>query len=110
MLNKINFYQFDNLINNRVPFLFINLSTDLSDWYTSINKTHLNTYQIITQENEVLSILSEKNTPKDYAIVLLCQDGLKSLAMFEKLQKLSYTNVYVVDGGYRQMMTERSQV
>lgn len=110
MLNKINFYQFDNLINNRVPFVFFNLAVDLSDWYTSVSKSHLITHQIqLKNTGEALSILETKKTPKDYAIVLLCSDGVESTTLFEILQNSAYTNVYVIDGGYQQLMTERSQ-
>lgn len=110
MTNKINFYQFDNLINNRVPFIFFNMSESLLGWYSSINKMHLETYQIITDQNHILSILIEKKSPKDYAIVLLCLDSSISLKLAQELEKLAYTNVYVIDGGYQQMVTERSQI
>lgn len=107
MLNKISFYQLDNLIKNRVPFLFFNMSKSILDWYTSINKTHLENYQILTTEAQVISILIEKKVSKDYAIVLLCNDGTISLKIEKELQKLTYTNVYVIDGGYQQIVTER---
>lgn len=110
MLNKINFYQFDNLINNRVPFVFLNLHADISGWYTSIHKTHLLGQQVLIQEDGILSHLNQSKAAKDMAIVLMCFDGSKSLQWYEKLQKLSYTNVYVVDGGHQQMVTERSEV
>lgn len=107
MLNKISFYQLDNLIKNRVPFLFFNMSESISDWYTSINKTHLESYQILTTEALVTSILAEKKAPKDYAIVLMCSDGTISMKVEKKLHELAYTNVYVIDGGYQQIVTER---
>ncbi len=70
---------------------------------------HLETYQILTTENQIISILSEKNAAKDYAIVLLCNDGTVSLKMTQQLEKLAYTNVYLIDGGYQQIVTEREQ-
>jgi hypothetical protein len=30
--------------------------------------------------------------------------------LYKELEKMAYTNVYVVDGGYQQMVTERSEV
>jgi len=110
MPNKINFYQLDNLINNRVPFLFFNMSESLVGWYSSVSKLHLQTYEIMTIESQIISVLSAKNAPKDHAIVLLCTDGSASLKLTLSLEKLAYTNVYVIDGGYQQMMTERNQI
>lgn len=107
MQNKINLYQLDNLISNRVPFLFFNMSESLLSWYTSVSKMHLQTYEILTKKEQVISILSEKKPAKDHAIVLLCYDGTDSLHLTVELEKLAYTNVYVVDGGYQQMVTER---
>ena len=68
---------------------------------------HLETYQILTADTEIFAILTEKKPPKDYAIVLLCKDGISSLKIEKELAKLAYTNVYVIDGGYQQMVTER---
>lgn len=110
MLNKISFYQLDNLINNRVPFLFLNMSESIIGWYTSVSKMHLNTYEILTSPEQVLPVLAEKKAPKDYAIVLLCKDGSDSLKLYTELEKQNYTNVYVIDGGYQQMVTERDQI
>ena len=107
MLNKIGFYQLDNLINNRVPFLFFNMSESILGWYSSVNKMHLESYEILTTESEIIALLTEKKAPKDYAIVLLCPDGRISLKLNTELEKLGYTNVYVIDGGYAQLVTER---
>ena len=110
MLNKINFFQLDNLINNRVPFLFFNMSENLSSWYTSINKLHVENHQILTTLEQIIPILTEKKIPKDQAIVLLCHDGSQSLQIFQNLEKMAYTNVYVIDGGYQQIVTERQLI
>ena len=110
MLNKIGYYQLDNLINNRVPFLFFNMAESLIPWYSSLNKRHLETYEVVTAENEALSILEAKSVSLDQAIVVLCQDGKASLRVYNQLIKKSYTNVYVVDGGYQQIVTEREQI
>lgn len=107
MPNKLGFYQLDNLISNRVPFLFFNMSESILSWYTSVSKMHLETYQILTTSDCIIAIITEKKAPKDYAIVLLCNDGLVSLKVNTDLEKLGYTNVYVIDGGYQQLVTER---
>lgn len=108
-LNRINFFQFDNLVKNRVPFCLINLGPSLIDWYSSIYKTHLETYEVSTQPETALAEVSQKNLPLDHAILVVCENGDQSLKLLNELEKKGYTNVYVVNGGYQQMMTERDQ-
>lgn len=71
---------------------------------------HLESYEILISSNDVLTHLVQKNAPKDVAIVLLCNDGSESLKISEELKKMTYTNVYVINGGYQQMVTERNQI
>ena len=110
MLNKIGFFQLDNLISNRVPFMFYNMSSSLADWYNSVNRLHVQNYEKLVKESDVINDLTQNKVPKDYAIVLLCPDGHTSLKLYAELEKLAYTNVYVVNGGYQHIVTERSQI
>lgn len=110
LLNKIGYFQLDNLINNRVPFAFYNMGPSILEWYGSVSRLHLENYQRLLSADEVLADLTARKVPKDFAIVLLCEDGKQSMQLFSELQKESYTNVYVIDGGYQQMVTDRSQL
>lgn len=107
MLNRISFYQFDNLVRNRIPFMFINMNSDVSTWYDSIYKLHIQTNQVLTSLPEIPSVLDSKKIPKDFAILLLCQNGRESEKAATDLQKKGYTNVYLIDGGAQQMMTDK---
>ena len=109
MLSKIGFFQLDNLIQNRIPFMLINMGPSIANWYTSIYQRHAENCENLTNVDQAAADLELKKIPKEFAIVLCCDDGKKSMALFEELAKKAYTNVYVVDGGYQQMMTERSQ-
>jgi rhodanese-related sulfurtransferase len=110
MLNLINFFQFDNLVRNRVPFLFINLHESLVPLFTLLEKMHIQTYERLLTPAEVLLHIEENKIPLDYAIVLICQDGKTSQELCANLEKKSYTNVYVVNGGYQQLVTESKEV
>lgn len=107
-LNKIGFYQLNNLIENRVPFVFLNLATDISSWYTSIQKLHVEAWQVLLQENQIQQELDNRRIPKDFAILLLCHDGKQSERVAQDLAAKGYTNVYLIDGGHQQMVTDRS--
>lgn len=106
-LNKIGFYQLNSLIENRVPFAFFNLATDIQSWYSSIQKLHVEAWQILLTEDQVQNELESRKLPKDFAIVFLCPDGQQSSRIAEDLQAKGYTNVYLIDGGYQQMVTDR---
>lgn len=108
MLNKIGFFQLDNLIQGRVPFLFINLGPDIFSWYASLSRQHLEKSLFATIEDQILPNLLAQNIAEHTAIVLLCTDGVRSSKISIDLEKKGYTNVYVIDGGYQQLMTERS--
>ncbi|MBC7421674.1 MAG: rhodanese-like domain-containing protein [Bdellovibrio sp.] len=87
--------------------MLINMGPSLAGWYSSVNKMHVENYEILTNPVSAIVDLEAKKIPKDFAIVVTCDDGKKSEALFIELQKKAYTNVYLVDGGYQQMMTER---
>lgn len=107
-MNKIGFYQFNNLIRNRIPFLLINLGQEISSWYESIFKMHLEAQQRRIDGSEIDSLLQTEKTPKDFPILLLCQNGRTSTQVADKLKNQGYTNVYLIDGGIQQMMTDRT--
>lgn len=109
MLNNIGYFQLDNLIQARVPFMLINMGPSLSGWYTSVNKMHVENYEILTNQTAAIIDLEAKKLPKDFAIVVLCEDAKKSAIVYAQLAEKAYTNVYLVDGGYQQMMTERAK-
>ncbi len=106
-MNKIGFYQFDNLIRNRIPFLLINLGQDISSWYESIFKQHLETQQRRIDSSEIDDLVKTEKIPKEFPILLLCQNGKASIKSYESLQKSGYSNVYLIDGGIQQMMTDK---
>lgn len=109
--NKIGYYQLNNLIENRVPFIFFNLGEDLAPWFTLMAKMHVENWQVRIDpsqaDSQIQADLTERNIPKDFAIVVLCPNGKQSAEITEDLEKKGYTNVYLIDGGYRQMMTDK---
>ncbi len=106
MINKIGHFQLDNLIKNRIPFLLLNMTVDISNSYLSIYKDLVIKNQTLIKVDEILKYVEVNSVPFDAAVILLCGNGEDSLVQHKKLEKLGYTNVYVIDGGYQQMMTE----
>ena len=90
--------------------MFLNLSHDVSNWYNSIYKLHIETYQVCLKEADIEQELKTRQIPLDFAILVLCDDGQKSEKIAQNLHKKGYTNVYMINGGYQQMMTERKNI
>lgn len=109
MINKIGFFQLENLVHNRVPFLLLNLGPSLVPLYTSIYKLHIENHEILADESQAIKVLEDMKIPLDAALVLICEDGQKSSRILVQLEKKAYTNVFLMDGGYQQLMTERSK-
>lgn len=108
-MNKIGFFQFDNLVQNRVPFVLLNLGPSLASLYISVYKMHIENHEISTDENQAIKVLEEMKVPLDAAIVLICEDGIKSSRLLIQLETKGYSNVFLMDGGHQQLMTERSK-
>ena len=109
MLNKIGFFQLDNLTQGRIPFLFINLGPEIMTWYSPHSRQHLEKSLFAIIEDQIIPNLTAQAIADHTAIVLLCADGERSSKIAIDLEKRGYTNVYVIDGGYQQLVTERQQ-
>ena len=107
-INNIGFFQLDNLIKNRIPFLLLNMGPSISDWYMSLYKEHITKNQILGTRQDLMLLLESKKLSADAALILLCNNGLTSLEIHSELEQKGYTNVYVIHGGYQQLMTEHS--
>ncbi len=106
--NAIGYYQFNNLVENRVPFLFLNFSEDISQWYTSIYKLHIETYQVLLNEDQLMKELTERQIPLEFALLLLCPNGELSERLARQLEIKGYSNVYIIQGGLEKMKLDKS--
>lgn len=107
-VNEIGFYQFDNLIQNRVPFVLVNLGVDLSSWYKSLYALHLENHSIKTTAEQAVALVREKNLPAHHAIVVLDQQGEISTSVAQQLESAGFINVFVVKEGVLGMQKERA--
>ena len=92
----INFFQLENLIDNRVPFLFFAFLQKKPDQYS----TKVNDYikqALIVSEAEMKQKLKTKN--RDTSVVFICEDGKRSRVLAGEMQKKGFTNVFFVEGG-----------
>ena len=107
--STLNFFQFDNLVKNRVPFLLVNLGVNLEGWYKSVYAMHLEAVTVHCETQDALKEIESRNLPPHYAIVILCQDGKKSAELVTQLETKNFTNAFSIRGGFLQMEKERSE-
>lgn len=98
----IGFFQFDNLVRNRIPFLFLKNAVDVESAFGVMEKMHIRNFSIILEKLDLShaeTALKERHAQKDSPLVVLCEDGVKSLELANKLCEQGYMNVYyVLDG------------
>jgi rhodanese-related sulfurtransferase len=109
MAQSIGYFQFDNLVKGRVPFLFVNLGVDTSALYPHVYKMHLERMQMPITEGDVFTQILERNPAKSDAIIVLCEDGQKSAPIAEALEKAEFVNVFLVEGGWKKLLADRAQ-
>ncbi len=106
-LNSIGFFQFDNLIKNRIPFVLINLTDKPVQIYTqSLYQQHLTKVEILTTSLQVLPDLNLRQHPKHEALLVLCSDGSTSPTIAKELEQMGYLNVFYVEGGLRTLKAD----
>ncbi len=109
--NSIGFFQFDNLLRNRVPILLLLLDDglELRDWYDSLVRLHLEAVAHRTDDSGALNLVQDKKVPPQFGILVLDRSGLKSPSVVKSLEQAGYINAFFVPGGYDQLLTEKEQ-
>lgn len=106
--NSIGYFQFNNLIQSRVPMILLILEKiDLKPWYNSIIQMHLENITIHCQSSEALRCVQEKNMPKNFALIILDNEGIESAKLARLIEKEGYLNTYFVRGGFKKLLEER---
>jgi rhodanese-related sulfurtransferase len=109
-LNSIGFFQFDNLIKNRIPFILINLTEKPVQIYSqSLYQQHLTQVEVITTSAQVLPSLNLRQHPKHEALLVICHDGSASPGIAQELEQSGYLNVFYVEGGLNTLMADASR-
>lgn len=107
VLNEINFFQFDNLIRNRIPFIILNFGVDLKNFYSiPLYQNHLEDIAVSVTEETALSELQKKQVARDEAILVLCPDGQVSAQIVDTLEAQGYSNVFFAKNGYEKLKAD----
>jgi rhodanese-related sulfurtransferase len=101
ILNEITYFQFDNLIRNRIPFVILNLGVDIKNFYSAaVYQSHLEKLNIPTSKEKALEELTQRNLQKHEAVLVLCPDGKVSAEVVDFLEAAGFTNVFFAKSGF----------
>lgn len=105
----IGYFQFDNLIRNRIPFLLVRPELDIEQAYGVMEKMHIRNFSVVVQAmnlSETQSALTERQARKEDPIVVMCADGKESQKVAQALAQDGHLNVYFVLGGWQMLQAE----
>ncbi len=113
-LTKIEYFQFNNLVLNRIPFLLLHDGLAFSELFGPVEKMHLDRWgQQIDFSSSVAAMeeaITERSVPKTMPIVLLSKGSESLEDWILRLEKAGYPNVCWVAGGWNSLKEESTRV
>ena len=107
-ISEIGWFQFENLVKNRVPFLLLNLGVDLSGLFQGLEQKHVRSLEIQTTATRALEDLKKRSQDFKYAVIVLCPKGDESAPLVHAVEAAGYLNVYSIHGGLQGLIQEKS--
>ncbi|MEZ0392369.1 MAG: rhodanese-like domain-containing protein [Pseudobdellovibrionaceae bacterium] len=108
----IGYFQFDNLIRNRIPFLLLRTNVDVESAFGVMEKMHLRNYSLILNPLDYVeaeAALKERQARKEDPIVVLCDTGEESKKLADELARQGHLNVYFLLDGWKAALEEMSK-
>ncbi len=107
-LMGLGFFQFDNLLKNRVPFVLLSYGVDFVGFDQGIFQKHLEKNLVLIEPKETFSYIETQKFVKEQSMVLVCTSGEVSQKFAKKLEASGYKNVFFVTGGYKTLIEEKN--
>ena len=104
----IGFFQFDNLVRNRVPFALVLEAVDFSVMFQGQDLDHLKKYGMVFDPQvtvpEIVLKLQSRHYQADDPVILLCAQGNLSKVWATQLVAMGFKNCYFVEGGFAALL------
>ena len=97
---RIGQYQLENLLKNRIGFAYLDLRDPKTRESEHLGHPLLAGSHSVAPENAV-EYIRGLNLPNHAPIVLICENGSKSLGVALELEDNSYINVFMIEGGIK---------
>lgn len=113
-LTEIHFFQFDNLVQNRIPFVLLHENVEFSALYPrSLERDHLERWSFKVNFSEtptsLSSRLAEKGLPAQLPIVMVAQSHQDLSLWIRNLEEQGFINLFYVAGGWANLIYESKQ-
>jgi rhodanese-related sulfurtransferase len=92
-------YQLENLQRQAVPFLFLDLRASQARGGEARGHELLKG-SVAVESQEVVAYVKALGVPPSHPIVIICEQGIKSMDAARVLEQNSFMNVFVVEGGF----------
>ena len=106
----IGFFQFDNLVRNRVPFALVNLGLGLDEIYAGVELKHIQQFSLPLELPigvlDIIVKLQARHYQAQDPVICLCENGQKSKFWADELEKRGFRNCYYVEGGSEGLLKE----
>ncbi len=102
-------FQLANLIQSRVPFIFVRGNFEIESKFGVMEKIHIRNFSIVLNEfnlQAVMPLLDERKARHEDPIVILDQDGTESFKLSVELTAKGYKNVIYIPGGWQAILNE----
>lgn len=117
-LSYVGYFQFENLVKNRVPFALLNLGSDIESCVgkrpeDKQDLDFLSRHEIKISAGDILTspknFVSNHRLDKNQPIVFVCNDGHDSEKAAQEIEKLGFINVFVLRNGVTGFLKEKEQ-
>lgn len=107
--NGIGYFQFNNLIEIRVPMILINLeNVDIKPWYNKMTGMYLDQITLHCSPDDVVSKVKQTKCPSHMSITVLDSEGTLAPQVVQELEKNGFINAYYAKGGLKGLAQERA--
>lgn len=122
---QIGYFQFDNLVKNKVPFTLINFDINTEEIYQGHHNSHLErciwrlphpyqgkgviskmSYNLLGGHKKLIQEFKSKEFPLQQALVVLCSNGQLAKDFHKEIEKLGYLNAFWVEGGWNKIKAD----
>lgn len=104
-MEAIGYFQLENLILSRSPFLFLDVSTEKREAPPEPLAKYLSAAVRLKPE-EANAYLQKMGVTKERPVLLVSEDERASAAVARDLEAAGFTNVYIIAGGVTGLLSE----
>lgn len=101
---EIGLFQLENLFHNPSRFFFFDLRSERRPVAETVDPLLARAMPI--EPADLHDHLKAQNTPLEFPILLVCEDGRTSAEKARELEAAGFGNIYVVTGGVTGLLSE----